>query len=206
LPNNTPNYSFKKPFYSESADVSVLNENMDMLDEALMVTADQTAAPPQESTKTKLSTVIGWITNRIKVMTGKTNWWETPSTTLENCHAHISGGSHANATSFANGFMSKEDKQKINNATNANVANRLVMRDASGRAQVSNPAVTADIANKGYVDTSFVRSNADSTLSAKLTAQSNASYTSRQVRNIVIWTSGDTPPSTSNGDILIKVF
>lgn len=205
MPNNTLNYSFKKPFYSESADVSVINENMDTLDEALMVTANQTNMPPQENTKSKLSTVIGWLANRIKAITGKTNWWETPSTTLEICNAHITGGSHANATTSANGFMSKDDKQKLDGATNVNTANRLIMRDVSGRAQVLGPAVTLDIANKGYVDTNFVRSNADSTLTAKLIAQSNTSYTTKQVRNIVFWTSGDIPPSTQNGDVIIRV-
>ena len=46
----------------------------------------------------------------------------------------------------------------------------------------------------------------DTTMSAKLIAQSNTAYSIKQVGNIVLWTSGDTPPSTSNGDILIKVF
>jgi len=205
LPNSTPNYSFKKPYYSESADVSVINENMDTLDEALMVTANQTTTPPQENTKSKLSTAISWLANRIKAITGKANWWETPATTLENCNAHITGGSHANATSSANGFMSKEDKQKLDGATSAGTASKLMSRDASGRAQVVNPAVAADIANKSYVDSNFVRSNADSTLSAKLTAQSNTSYTTKQVRNIVFWTSGDVPPATQNGDVIIKI-
>jgi len=205
LPNSTPNYSFKKPYYSESADVSVINENMDTLDEALMVTANQTTTPPQENTKSKLSTVISWLANRIKAITGKANWWETPATTLENCNSHITGGSHANATSSANGFMSKEDKQKLDGATSAGTASKLMLRDSSGRAQTANPAVAADIANKSYVDSNFVRSNTDSTLSAKLTAQSNTSYTTKQVRNIVFWTSGDVPPTTQNGDVIIRL-
>lgn len=205
MPNNTPNYSFKKPYYSESADVSVINENMDTLDEALMVTANQATTPPQENTKSKLSTAISWLANRIKAITGKTNWWETPATTLESCNTHITGGSHPNATTSANGFMSKEDKQKLDGATNVNTASKLMLRDASGRAQIASPAVATDIANKGYVDTNFVRSNADSTLTAKLTAQSNTAYTTKQVRNIVFWTSGDVPPTTQNGDVIIRL-
>ena len=75
-----------------------------------------------------------------------------------------------------------------------------------GRAKVQTPSGAYDIANKSYVDNNFVPKNSDTTMSAKLIAQSNTAYSTKQVRNIVIWTSGDTPPSTSNGDILIKVF
>ena len=205
MPNTTQNYGFKKPYYTENADVSVINENYDVLDEALMVTADQSASPPAVATKSKLSIVIGWLANRIKIITGKTNWWETPSTTLENCYAHINNGTHANATTGANGFMSSTDKQKLDYAVSTNTAGRMIIRDASGRAQVVNPAVNYDIANKDYVDTNFVRSNADSAMTAKVTAQSNTAYTTRQVRNIVFWTSGDIP-STQNGDLVIKTF
>lgn len=38
-------------------------------------------------------------------------------------------------------------------ATSAATANRLMLRDASGRAQVASPSVSSDIATKGYVDT-----------------------------------------------------
>ena len=37
-------------------------------------------------------------------------------------------------------------------ATSAPTANRIMMRDASGRAQVAAPLASADIATKGYVD------------------------------------------------------
>lgn len=38
-------------------------------------------------------------------------------------------------------------------AVSAATANRIIRRDASGRAAVANPAAVGDIANKGYVDT-----------------------------------------------------
>ena len=102
--------------------------------------------------------------------------------------------------------MSSNDKTKLDGAVSTNTASKLVLRDASGRAQVANPAVAADIANKDYVDVNFVKLNTDSIMSAKVTAQSNTAYTTRQIRNIVFWTSGDTPPTTQNGDLLIKTF
>ena len=81
-----------------------------------------------------------------------------------------------------------------------------MIRDSYGRAKVSTPSDSNDIANKTYVDTNFVRKNADTTMTAKLTAYSNTYYNTKQVRNIVFWTSGTTPPTTSNGDIVIKTF
>lgn len=143
--------------------------------------------------------------NRIKSITGKPNWYDTPSATLEDCYNHMQNGTHTNASQSINGFMSYLDKQKLDNATSSNAAGRLMIRDAYGRAKVQTPSDSYDIANKSYVDGNFVQKNADTTMSAKLTAQSNTAYTTKQVRNIVIWTSGDTPPSTNNGDILIKV-
>ena len=68
------------------------------------------------------------------------------------------------------------------------------------------PVLFLDIANKTYVDSNFVRKNAATTMTARLTAQSNTSYTTKQVRNIVFWTSGTTPPATSYGDVVIKTF
>lgn len=56
------------------------------------------------------------------------------------------------ATTTSGGAMSAADKSKLDAATSANTASRLMIRDAGGRAQVVSPAVAADIANKGYVD------------------------------------------------------
>ncbi len=72
--------------------------------------------------------------------------------------------------------------------------------------KIQSPSGSYDIANKTYVDTNFVKKNSDTAMSAKLTAQSNTAYITKQVRNIVLWTSGSTPPSTSYGDIVIKTF
>jgi len=205
LPKTTENYGFKKPLYNENADVAVLNENMDALDEILTPAVSANTAPGA-STKGKISIVLGWLANRIKAITGKSSWQADPSVTLEDCRNHIQSGTHANATVASSGFMSASDKQKLDYATSEYTANRLILRDANGRAKVLTPSSSYDIANKSYVDNNFVPKNSDTTMSAKLIAQSNTAYSTKQVRNIVIWTSGDTPPSTSNGEILIKVF
>lgn len=205
MPRTTANYNLKKPLYSENADVAVLNENMDIIDELLTPTVNATNAPGMAASG-KLAIVLGWIANRIKAITGLTSWQDTPGVTLKQCSDHINSGTHANATTSSSGFMSVTDKAKLDGATASNTAGKLIVRDENGKAKVSNPSDSYDIVNKTYVDTNFARKNADTTMSAKLIAQSNAAYTTKQVRNIVFWTEGASPPSTSSGDVLIKVF
>ena len=206
MPKTTTNYGLKKPLYSENADIAVINEGLDMLDEALTPYVSSASAPASTSSKGKLEAVLGWLANRIKAITGKSSWQFAPAVTLEECNEHIQNGTHKNATTSASGFMSSADKQKLDNATSSYTASRLMLRDSYGRAQVQSPSSSYDIANKTYVDTNFARKNSDTTMTAKLTAQSNTSYTTKQVRNIVFWTSGTTPPATSYGDVVIKTF
>lgn len=67
-------------------------------------------------------------------------------------HIGKGGAEHAKATTNADGFMSKEDKVKLDNATASATANRLLIRDASGRAKVAAPSASDDIARKADVD------------------------------------------------------
>lgn len=206
MPKETTNHKLKKPLYSDNADIAVINENFDAIDELLTPSVYAQTVPDSSASKGKLSAVLGWLANRIKAITGQNSWQANPPVTLTECSNHIASGTHRNATINSNGFMSYTDKQKIDNATSEYTSSRLMMRDLSGRAKVQNPSSDYDIANKLYVDTNFVKKNSDTTMSAKLTAQSNTAYTTKQVRNIVLWTSGSTPPSTSYGDIVIKTF
>ena len=206
MPRETTNYNLQKPLYTENADIAVINEDLDMIDTALTPTVTATTAPSSSASGGKLSVVLGWLANRIKAITGLTTWQGTPPVTLSQCRDHIQSGTHATATTSASGFMSAADKAKLDNATDANTASRLMIRDSYGRAKVANPSATYDIVNKTYVDSNFVRKNADTTMTAKLTAYSNTYYNIKQVRNIVFWTSRTTPPTTSNGDIVIKTF
>ena len=206
MPKETTNHKLKKPLYSDNADIAVINENFDAIDELLTPSVYAQTVPDSSASKGKLSVVLGWLANRIKAITGQNSWQANPPVTLAECSNHISSGTHRNATINSNGFMSYTDKQKLDNATSEYTSSRLMMRDSNGRAKVKNPSTDYEIANKNYVDTNFVKKNSDTTMSAKLTAQSNTAYTTKQVRNIVLWTSGSTPLSTSYGDIVIKTF
>ena len=206
MPKETANYSFKKPLYTENADIAVLNENLDEIDLALTPSVSATNAPQSDSVGGRLSVVLGWLANRIKAITGLSSWQGEPSVTLEDCKNHIQNGAHATATHASSGFMSAVDKTVLDNATPNTTGGRLVARDVNGRAKMNNPIEDHDIANKTYVDTNFARKNADTQMTARLIAQSNTAYETKQVRNIVFWTSGTTPPVTGNGDIIIKIF
>ena len=205
MPKTTSNYGFKKPLYTENADIKVINDNFEMIDVLLTPTVDATNAPGTNS-KGKLLTVLGWIANRIKAITGLTSWQDTPPVSLADCEKHINYGTHSNATRLTNGFMSYIDKMYLDDATPDKKASTLVKRDVNGRFKVETPSEDDDAANKNYVDTNCVRKNVNTQMNAILTAQSNTAFTSRQVRNIVLWTSGSTPPSTAYGDIVIKTF
>lgn len=206
MPKETTNHKLKKTLYSDNADIAVINENFDTIDELLTPNVYAQTAPDSSAARGKLSAVLSWLANRIKAITGQNSWQANPPVTLADCSNHISNGTHRNATINSNGFMSYTDKQKLDNSTAEYTASRIMMRDSNGRAKVQSPSGSYDIANKTYVDTNFVKKNSDTTMSAKLTAQSNTAYTTKQVRNIVLWTSGSTPPSTSYGDIVIKTF
>ena len=206
MPKETTNHKLKKPLYSDNADIAVINENFDTIDELLTPSVYAQTAPDSSASKGKLSVVLGWLANRIKAITGQNSWQANPPVTLVECSNHISSGTHRNATINSNGFMSYTDKQKLDNSTAEYTASRIMMRDSNGRAKVQSPSGSYDIANKTYVDTNFVKKSSDTTMSAKLTAQPNTAYTTKQVRNIVLWTSGSTPTSTSYGDIVIKTF
>jgi len=56
-------------------------------DESLTVSQ---ATAPTGNTGT-ISQILGYLANRIKAITGKTNWYDTPSKTLEDVSTHIAG-------------------------------------------------------------------------------------------------------------------
>ena len=94
MPKATMNYGLKKPLYSENADIAVINEGLDMLDEALTPSVSSASSPTSSSAKGKLEVVLGWLANRIKAITGKSSWQAAPAVTLEECNEHIQNGTH----------------------------------------------------------------------------------------------------------------
>lgn len=71
--------------------------------------------------------------------------------------------SMAAATGSVNGYMLSTDKAKLDNATQAATASRLMIRDASGRAEVEDPSSGDDIMNYTYWDANRVKDMSDLT-------------------------------------------
>ena len=117
MPKETANHKLKKPLYSDNADIAVINENFDAIDELLTPSVYAATAPDSAAVKGKLSAILGWLANRIKAITGQNSWQASPPVSLTECSNHISNGTHQNATINSNGFMSYSDKQKLDNAT-----------------------------------------------------------------------------------------
>lgn len=128
--------------------------------------------------------------------------------------------SHPNASASKNGYMSTTHYNLLANATNNATANTLIKRDGNSRAYIATPGgfysgssgTGLYIANCYYVYNYFIRNatagNSTGTtqkLGTMLEAVANTNYATRQVRNIVFWTSGAIP-TTQNGDIIIKTF
>lgn len=131
--------------------------------------------------------------------------------------SHVGGYSHPGASANQAGYMSNKHYTLLASATSFATANALIKRDANGRAYIDTPAYssaynTSYIANCNYIYRYFIRnssaqnsSSTTQTLGTMLQAVANTNYATRQVRNIVFWTSG-VIPTTQNGDIIIKTF
>ncbi|MGB9903033.1 MAG: hypothetical protein ACPLQO_00005, partial [Desulfotomaculales bacterium] len=78
----TTNYGLKKPETNDTVNIADLNYNADQIDSALTPTADP-AQVPVGNGPGKLVQWVSWFANRIKAITGKTNWYDAPTKSLE---------------------------------------------------------------------------------------------------------------------------
>ena len=127
---NTPKTNWKSADVVLPTDLNRIEGNINAIE-----TGSRTIDPAQSPSGNSgsLRQWLDWFPNMIKKITGKTNWYDTPDTTLAAAKTHI-------------------DATTVHGATNAATANRIILRDASGRAKVAAPLASADIATKGYVD------------------------------------------------------
>jgi hypothetical protein len=98
MATQTTNYSLEKPdAVTEYYDINIINENMNKIDAALAPTADPALAPIGNGPG-KLSQWVSWITNRLKAITGKANWWDAPTQSLEDLNTTVNEHLAENAT------------------------------------------------------------------------------------------------------------
>ena len=125
----TSNYNLKKPEGTDVVNIDDLNENADIIDQKLKEledgvhnappnsvndsaigtrTPDQTQVPTSPGSGT-LSQILSWLANRIKVITGKTNWWDAPPTTLQAAKNHIDAAAPHSGHETPSGAQAKVD-------------------------------------------------------------------------------------------------
>lgn len=149
----TTNYGLKKPEDNEVFDQQEhANYNMETVDAALTPTGDPTQAPTGNGPG-KLIQWVSWFANRIKAITGKTNWCDAPDITLA-----------AAKTSMDDYATHKGNTTNAHGAVTAAIANKIVIRDATGRAKVAPPSAEDEIALKSNV--TAVQTNLDAKMHA----------------------------------------
>ncbi len=128
VPEYTENYGFTKPADNETADIGEINDNMDGVDAQLKenedaIMAHAGAAAPHSGHETPVGA-----TNKA---------------------AAAAAAALVTAEEYTDTHAAVTDPHS---ATAAATANRLMLRDAAGRAQVAAPSADADIARKDTVD------------------------------------------------------
>lgn len=143
-----------------------------------------------------LRQLLDWFANRIRAILGTTNWYDAPPTTLTAAKSHIDAAAphsgHATTTALTEhtsaaaphsghetptGAQAKVDTHaagtSVHGATSAATANRIMIRDAAGRAKVAAPSASDDIARKDTVDNAVAPLASKDTLEALLYDQYN---------------------------------
>ncbi|WP_391572183.1 hypothetical protein [Cohnella sp.] len=193
MPEMTPHIGLKKPLLSETADISVINDNMDMIDTALGdLSAVPTSAKDAAGAITELHEAIKDIDVEIpngSITPAKLSFDPATQTELD---------AHVNATN-------------VHGATNAPTASRLIIRDAAGRAKVAAPAASDDIARLdsitktqaglGSVDNYGTATQAEAEVGTAtnkfMTPQRTKQYVDKRLLNNIIWRINNGSPEWS---------
>ena len=156
----TPKTDWDSSDAPTSSDFNKIEGNINYIEEESR-TPNQLAAPAASG---KLSLLISFFAAMFKNITGKTNWYNPPDTTLTATKNHMDAAAPHSGHETPTGAQSKVNIHNgvtdPHSATSVATANRLILRDANGRAKVAVPSASDDIARKNEVDT--VQSNLDS--------------------------------------------
>ncbi len=147
----TPNYGLKKPDANDTVNIADLNANADTLDSALTPTADPTQVPTGNGPG-KLVQWVGWLANRIKAITGKTNWYDAPDITLATLAAHksrhASGGADALAPADIGAAAASDLAAHLAEIVTTPQANKILRLDANAKLPASITGDAATVAGK----------------------------------------------------------
>lgn len=186
MSTQTTNYGLIKPTDNESADIAIVNQNMDTLDTSLKQVETTASALPAADTITddmignrtpdasqvpatpgtgKVGQIVSWLANRIKDIMGGTNWWDAPATTLATANTHIntaaphSGHALASALTAHTGLTTTAHGGLVASSDVVTVAaaNKILKLDANSKLPAS---ITGDAATVGGLPASTIEATA----------------------------------------------
>lgn len=135
------------------ADFNRIEGNANAIETGQRILDQALASPANTGT---LRQILSWIVGRIRAITGAANWFDAPATTLAAAKAHADAAAPHSGHETPAGAQAKVDAHanatSVHGATSAATANRMIIRDASGRAKVTAPSAADDIARKDTVD------------------------------------------------------
>ena len=127
----TPKNNWQPADVVQASDLNRIEGNISAIEQGAR-TLDQAQAP--SGNEGSLRQILSWLANRIRAITGTTNWHDSPPTTLTAAKQHI------DATGAVHG------------ATTAATANTLALRDAGGRLKAAAPVAADDVVRKQELD------------------------------------------------------
>jgi len=95
---NTPKTNWQANNVPLASDFNRIEGNIQAIEENLR-TIDPAQVPT--SNQGSLRQLLDWFANRIKAITGKTNWYDAPSKTLEDLNAHINNTNNPHNTTYS---------------------------------------------------------------------------------------------------------
>lgn len=153
---NTPKTNWQAADVVQPADMNRIEGNVQAIEMGSR-TVDPAQAP--SGITGTLRQFLDWFANRIRAILGTTNWHDAPPTTLTAAKTHIDAAAPHSGHETPTGAQAKVDAHaagtNVHGATSAVTANRIMIRDANGRAKVAAPAAADDIARKDTVDSKF---------------------------------------------------
>ncbi len=149
----TTDYNLKKPDANEHYNVDDQNGNMDNIEAALKPTADPALIP--SGLTGKINEWVSWITNRIKAITGKANWYDAPATTLETANTHMNAAAPHEGHETIEGAQAKVNALAGigNTKTVKQLADEAVAHLADNTKQVPHLGTTTNIGNDYSITT-----------------------------------------------------
>lgn len=185
----TPKTNWQTADVVQPSDLNRIEGNINAIEQGAR-TLNQAQAPSGNAGS--LRQILSWLANRIRAITGTTNWYDAPPTTLTAAKSHIDAAAphsghattaaltaHTSAAAPHSGHATTTALDahvagtNVHGATSAATANRIIIRDAAGRAKVAAPSASDDIARKDTVDNAVAPLARKNTLEAMLYDQYN---------------------------------